>query len=335
MRVFFLFLLGVLLFALISQSLISIPLQLVYLNESVYLQAIESRRGDPALREMVIDWLAGSDSGPGLVGDPVLQYLDAQDREEMAGRILPAGWPEAQLARLATGALAYLNLEANAPVTSLDLEPLKNNITAHSRDMAEVVVSSWPPCTAEQLLGLAGEALNGSITEMPNCQPGQALQPVVVGLAQARIEQNAAQMPLFAELTAEEWQNPTWWPWYRIARSALPWVPFITLGLIALVFLFSVRSLRQAAQVTGWAALAAGIASIILVGVIVLLARWVTSGALALVPAFPAEGAEYVKSLFQMVERRFMLSGAIWSGLGTAAGAVLLLASRMGSRSAR
>ena len=124
-------------------------------------------------------------------------------------------------------------------------------------------------------------------------------------------------------------------PWYRIARSALPWVPFITLGLIALVFLFSVRSLRQAAQVTGWAALAAGIASIILVGVIVLLARWVTSGALALVPAFPAEGAEYVKSLFQMVERRFMLSGAVWSGLGTAAGAVLLLASRMGSRSAR
>jgi hypothetical protein len=325
--------LGFLLFLALIPALYTLPVERVLLQPEPYERAVALQQPDERMADWLVDGLTTETSS--LPGDLATQTR-WMERVALSNQILaslPDGWSAGQASRILRGALAYLNFESDVLDLQVDLVPLSNSWTAYSQNIASAIVSSWPPCSAELLLELSQRALQGDLTEVPYCQPGEFLQPLVEQVVAGGIRLTASALPQSLDIDALlGWKGePAWSPVYRVARTLLRFAPWLAAALLLLIGLLNGGERRApAAEITGQAGVFAGLTVLVLQGAGLLLFQPVARWLLGLADwALPNGWLDFLQAVLWTVLVRFSLSVALWAGFAVLLGFGLILLARV------
>jgi hypothetical protein len=139
---------------------------------------------------------------------------------------------------------AYLNQERDSASISLAL--LKTNMTGDAGVQAVLtLLKTQPDCTLDQIAGMAFAALQSQ--EIQFCNPPAELQPVLVPVIQLQMQVTASVLPDEIILIKAQSDPAQTDPRARlkIVRLFMRLSPILPIGLLLLVTLLAVRSLRN------------------------------------------------------------------------------------------
>lgn len=189
--------------------------------------------------------LARSLAGSGLQALPVdLQGLDEQDWEAFFRDLLPSNTLKIMGDQAIASTIDYLN--GRSPAALLSLSPLKERMANESGTQAVLdLMRTQPPCTFEELTHITLAILGGQ--KLSLCSPPEELYPVVIPLIQGQMKVLAATLPEQVILLRVDLETSHPDPRQRIevARLIMRLAPVIPLGLLLLLTIIIVRSLRD------------------------------------------------------------------------------------------
>ncbi len=298
--------------------------------------------GSGALQEIAIEVMleqvprGGEDLAAG-----ILDFLGRQRLDEMLSELLPAEWAESQVRANIESLYEWLDNDRLAPELSLDVQPLKDRLlSGGAEQLATTVVSSWPACGLEHVEILLREGIPRGELPAFLCQPPEPLRTTVIVVATDLVLRQVSELPSTVQLAEESPldTNPQELKEFKRslrtlrAFSRAGWLlPLSMLGLIVAV---AVRSWPQLLRWWGGSALAAGIGTFLMLGMVedtVEQAR--NSGPLR--TAFPGPFAEVIQDvidgLLDAVSGQLFVLGLLIAGVGLA---MLLVGVFLGRREA-
>jgi len=182
---------------------------------------------------------------------PFLQNLKAYDWEIIISSILPANELQTIAENILDQMFAYLNGETDS--VSVSLVRLKERLTGQAgQDVIRQLIAAQPPCTVEQLAQMAASMLGGG-EGMVICAPPEEILALLMPQLQNQLAALVTQVPDKAMIIKPSSQpaQPGGGPLgndpitaIRTVRLGLRLSPLLPLGLLLLVTLFGVRSLK-------------------------------------------------------------------------------------------
>lgn len=192
-----------LMFSLIPAAA-AIPAEKILFQPHPYLSALESSgwytQYPHLLMELVQGW-----SGwltPGLI--PMIQALFPPDQTEQIIRfIFPESWVREETEQLVTHfwGLAFSSTPGETPLT-LNFLPVKTRLRGEDgRALIQKAFQGLPTCTPQDLLTIAGFALQGKPDSPIRCRPPELLEPLVITGLQSILQAFINQLPDEVALT--------------------------------------------------------------------------------------------------------------------------------------
>jgi len=232
--------------------------------------------GSGALQEIAIEVMleqvprGGEDIAAG-----ILDFLGRQRLDEMLRELFPAEWAEAQVRTNIEGLYRWLDNDRPAPELFLDVQPLKDRLlSGGAEELATIVVSSWPACTLEHVAILLQEGIPRGELPAFLCQPPEPLLSTVIVVATDLVLRQVSELPSTVEFgeggstdtTPQElmdFKNSM-----RTLRSFSRAGWLLPLSMLGLIVAAAVRSWPQLLRWWGGSALAAGVGTFLMLGIV-------------------------------------------------------------------
>jgi hypothetical protein len=183
----------------------------------------------------------------------LLNGLSTKQWEALVIHLLPEDELQTMTESTLDEAISYFRGETDT--VQLPLAPLKARLTGQSgEELSALFLSSQPACTAEQQVQIKDTELNSAGVPLIICSVTSELQLQLSAELQRRLELISVELPETAiiikppspsmppgirRLLGEDWQAAL-----QKLSKGLPYAPLIPFGLLILLSLFAVRSLR-------------------------------------------------------------------------------------------
>lgn len=182
--------------ALLLRSLGSVAFQPGPLRRSVERRLLDSG----VLRLALTKGILSSSAGPAGGGDETLALIAANLAEEdwqAIGEIaLPDDWLRQQLEGIIGSFFAWLDSDELAPQLVLNVEPVKRRLLgAGTENIFEIMISSWPPCSPEQLQSIEDEFREAGGILLLGCAPPEPFRTVTMERASDALQNEARALP--------------------------------------------------------------------------------------------------------------------------------------------
>lgn len=267
-----------------------------------------------------------------------LMRLGAAEWKQILDQLITPDWVQGQADSIIRGVFAAFDSDAPEAMIHIELGTIKGRLEGEAGGrVVEVVLSSMPMCTPEQITQIGQDLVTGgSLEQLLICSPPPELSELIVPILRQELGTLADVLP--DEIVVEPssfgvyGESEDGFAFNRIRESAhwgsiLAFV--IAAGCLLFAFAFTVRSLREFFFWAGWPLLLAGlITTAISIGIR-------SSSALIISPLLnmtdmtilQPETLDFIGDLFQAVVRS-LLSGMLFISIGIAcAGAGLMIVS--------
>jgi len=182
---------------------------------------------------------------------PFMQNLKESDWETIISILLPANELQTITDNILNQMFTYLNGETDS--VSVSLVKLKERLTGQAgQDAIHQLIAAQPPCTVEQLVQMVASMLGGG-EGMVICAPPEEILALLMPQFQNQLAALVTQIPDKAMIIKPSSQpaQPGGGPLgnnpitvIRTVRLGMRLSPLLPLGLLLLVTLFGVRSLK-------------------------------------------------------------------------------------------
>ncbi len=254
-------------------------------NPDLYLRAFESQNlyeQVPALAAEALVFNASqnpcaensADCEPA-AGDisAYLAFISAEDWQGIIRAVVPADMLKVLTEDAFTSTFAYLNGESES--AEVTLTAFKTHLNGPSGIAALMqFLRAQPACTFQQMLEMGTSDLTGT-KHLTLCNPPQEALPVVEPLIRAELHFLAASIPdtfTLIPVGAEGKQNSI--AALREARALMSFSPLIPMGLLFLISVIAVRSLKDWLYWWGIPLLASGLLGLILAAMVHFIFLW-------------------------------------------------------------
>lgn len=268
--------------------------------------------------------LAASEIADSIARNPqenlALADLKKSDIQAILTGLITKDWAREQAESVIDQLFAWLDSDSGQPKILLSMTDLKARMAGPEGASALLkLVSSWPPCTEQELRSGAVAAATGNLSKLPLCKPPEAYMSQIQPLIDQAAAQSAASVPDSIDLAnpngvaqplAPE-DDPR--PRLRQVRTLAFFSPIIPALLFLGIAIFAVRSWKDLSRWWGLPLLAAGIVG----GVMSLFMLPVQDVVMSAI----GNGAPQLPSTFEDVLRGLL--GAVfqtvgwWVGLGS------------------
>ncbi len=226
------------------------------------------------VRSGVLTELLAPDLVKGVAGgERVFSSLTEDEMRNILRTVFPVEWQEAQARQLADQAYAYLFGSGAASGLTISLEEPRRLIAGSGGErVAQIIVRSWPACTADQI-----GALDASIEiapEMFGCEPPEPTASRVVKSLGAALRQLAVAAPAQINLGTEQGTGDALRSIHAVLETLALWMVLtLFVSTAALMFALALAA-RSFKAVLRWAGI-----------------TWMSGAALAIVSALAALAA--------------------------------------------
>lgn len=224
-------------------------------NPELYLRAFESQNLYERIPALAAETLVSTaaydpcaerptdcDKQGGLPG--YLKLISAEDWQSIIGAVVSPDMLKSLTEDAFTSTFAYLNGETeSAVITMTDFKAHLNGPSGFDAVMR--LLHSQPACTFQDILDMGTGDLSGT-KHLILCNPPEEMLLVVEPLVRAELQFLAASIPDTVTVIpagAEGMQNPI--TTLRVARSIMRFSPILPIGLLFLISVFAVRSLKS------------------------------------------------------------------------------------------
>ncbi len=334
--------LSVLLVFVSIPALFFLPAENIMFRASSYQKALIAQKFYEKVPGWATQLILGQSGLAGQIqGNPVLFGLNHENLEGIFRQLFPPEILEVQGDLIIQQVGSYLNFQSDELIILLDLRLFKERFNGPGRELiVQEILRSWPACSAEQLVVIAGSALMGNLASAPICRPPDEFMPLFENLASQMLGQFISGFPdqvyilssdqasqLMSAEVASRWQAI--WTLYRTTRFILRVTPLAVLFIVILILLFNVRSLKDSLSWLGWPILASGVLVIVFAGGILFsgnlagryLAGQLFSGA-------PEQVLNALVGAFIFVFARFSIWSILAGGCAILVGGILSILSR-------
>uniref|UniRef100_A0A7C4KGG4 Uncharacterized protein n=1 Tax=Anaerolinea thermolimosa TaxID=229919 RepID=A0A7C4KGG4_9CHLR len=322
-----------LMFSLIPAAA-AIPAEQILFQPQPYLSALESSgwytQYPHLLMELVHGW-----SGwliPGLI--PMIQTLFPPDQTQQIIRfIFPESWVREQTEQLVTHfwVLAFSSTPGEPPLT-LNFLPVKTRLRGDDgRVLIQKAFQNLPTCTPQDLLTIAGFALQGKPESPIRCRPPAVLEPLVISGLQSTLQAFINQFPDEVALTRAhplQGENPSTHGLFRSIRgflrvSVVSVVLFLTFG-----FFLARRNITHWVEWAGFPFYVGGLLGAVLSGLAGAGLRWFIEVIAVWLPGSVQEVFLFFGGVIYRVMDQFLLRTAAAEIICALLGLALILISR-------
>jgi hypothetical protein len=199
---------------------------------------------------------------------PAFEYLSNAEKAEILTLLLPDGWMQEQFNLLLQDFFAWVDSPEAVAQVAIDFQPLKAHLRTGGIDsIVEILVDSWPSCTAEGALRLERELLGGEAAPTEYCEPPEPMLSDLVRLASNSLIEQVNQLPerlqLFkgvdpAELLVFKDQ-------LRSLRAISFWGWFLPLSMLGVVMALVARGLDDLRRWWGLSLMISGLSTFLFV----------------------------------------------------------------------
>ncbi len=246
--------LAILLAVSLVPALVFLAVQKTIFNADYYTQVLNDQGFYEQIPNVVVESVQESlsksmpEQGAGI-------FFTLIPAEQLTGLIesaIPADWIESQVAANLQGIMDFINLRSTSLVVTLDLKPIKDNLsgTQGSRLMLDLL-SSFPACTVEQLNSIMASLQGGSGGQGSLCNPGMEdsaiLDPfmaVLIGQMTTNVPDAITFPPAGQDNLEEKIITSPVFQVYRFIRIGMWLTPWIALVIGLLILLISRKSPR-------------------------------------------------------------------------------------------
>ena len=277
------------------------------------------------------------DTGAGGGQMEFMKNLTRDDWERLIRTLLPQDLMQSMTEEALEQVFAYSNGETDSASMSLVL--LKERLASQTgRDVIELLVTAQPPCTEEELVQMNAR-VSGGEGEMVLCNPPKDRYSTLVSDMQNELAGLVAEMPDEAVLikpATDKVAGTDAGPFdqdpltvLRYIRLGFRFSPLLPLGILLLVTVFGVRSLKGWLRWWGIPMLIAGLISFG-IGIAALIGLdwvWVNHVAVRIPPYLSSGMSEIGRDLLNSVVRELSKSLMLESGALSLVGLAAILAS--------
>lgn len=209
--------------------------------------------------QFVVNQIADVDES-GLAAQIAAQ-LGSEGQQQLAVLILPEGYVRTQINLLVVQLFAYLNFEHEELTLYIDLREVRAQLNnSNSQQIARLLITSWPACGMDVIGQLAVLVLAPDLTNIPLCQPPEALQPPLIDVLGSLIGYAASSLPDRVDIAAGINLAGTQtdllrriFVYYRWGRWAFRLSPLVSAASLILLVLAAIRPLKD---LLGWSSAA-------------------------------------------------------------------------------
>lgn len=194
----------------------------------------------------------------------LLQSLDQEDWRDILITLMPADWAQTEAEAGLDDLFTFLDGQTETLELSLSLAPLKANLEGPQGELVLArLVEALPPCTEADLFNFILETLTTGSPTIPVCAPPAELLGENMQTLQFLLPLAAQQIPdtLSIQLTVADFEiahpeklagQSNLVLLYRQIKPAFQWSLAAAFGLLVLIAVLAVRSLRGLAFWWGW-----------------------------------------------------------------------------------
>jgi hypothetical protein len=199
--------------------------------------------------------------------------LPAENWETIFRALLPADVSQPMTEQAIISVFDYLNGKNES--ASLSLVNFKAHLTGPAGTEALLaILRAQSPCTIEQITQLTIGSLFGQSTEFILCNPSDELLNIFQPVLQGQLQAVAATIPDSVELTPNATSAKHPLDGLRGTRAIMRFSPLLPLGLLLLITILAVRTLRDWLWWWGIPVLLGGVFGIILAAAINPIFQW-------------------------------------------------------------
>ena len=261
---------------------------------------------------------------------PAFEHLSSMEKSEILEQLLPDGWIQDQFKVMIQDFFIWVDSSDAVPRVALDLQPLKTHLRTGGIDsIVEILVDSWPSCTAEGAIRLERELRSGEGAPTEYCEPPEPMRSDLVLLASnsliEQVNQLPDRLPLFQGIDSTD--ALVFKDQLRFLRAVSLWGWFLPVSMLGVVMALVVRGLDGLRRWWGLSLILSGASTFLLVLIINSsrpeLARGITGGLAgtgSLVQSIFVVGLEGLLSLALqrlLIQSLLLVIGglALWFGL--------------------
>jgi hypothetical protein len=268
-------------------GLIFYQLEYQLLQPETYINAL--RRGDlpNRLTRIVANELASNmEADPcvltpamcGRYGGPPVYFsqLSVQEWQQLINLVITPDWIADQAEVIIRGIFQVFEPGEAGLFVSVDVQPIKSRLRGDAgTQIIDLMLSSLPPCTPDQVSSL-GELLltGGNVEQLLECAPPPEIRDLAMPILAQQLETAVGELPnqinldleniIVTELTFGRDLDGL----RKLFHTGLLWSALVASASLLLALLFSVRSTRDIFTAIGWPVLTVGL--IAMVGSLVL-----------------------------------------------------------------
>lgn len=298
--------------------------------------------GSGALQEIAVEVLleqvprGGEDLAAG-----ILDFLGRQRLDQMLAALFTVEWAESQVRTNIEALYAWIDNDHPVPDFFLDIQPLKDRLlSGGAEDLATAIVGSWPICGPEQVEILLREGVPRGELPAFLCQPPEPLRTTVIAVATELVLRQVSTLPRTVEIGENNPLDTTPQELMDFKRSLRTLRAFsragwlLPLSMLGLIVAVAVRSWPQLLRWWGGSALAAGVGTFIMLGIVEATVEQARNSG-PLKTAFPGPFAAVLQNvidrLLDVVSGQLFALGFFIAGFGLI---MLLLGIYLGRRAA-
>ncbi|MCC6147594.1 MAG: hypothetical protein IT308_08515 [Anaerolineaceae bacterium] len=274
-----LILLSILLVASYIPALFFLPAERIIFRAATYQEALVAQGFYEKAPAWAVQFLLERSGLAGQIeGAPALAGLNREKMEGIFRQLFPPEVLEIQGALVIQQVWNYLNFQTDELEILLDLRAFKEHLNGSGRELIiQEILRSWPACTAEQIIIIAGSALMGNFENAPLCRPPDEFMPFFENIAsqitaqiiggfpdQVYLLSAGQQNQLLGAEQARQWGSV--WGTYRTARTALRIAPLAALFLSVIILLLNTRSFWKGLILLGTVLAVSGILVLVFAG---------------------------------------------------------------------
>ena len=315
--------LSILLGILLVLEVFSLVLKQTVLNPPFHTQIIEEQhivdKVTASLPGMLVKLIFPS----GSLGDSLA--IPADKLGKFLNQAIPEKWVVDQIDGWVPELIQFAESDQGSLEIRVDFSTIKQNLISQAAEITQSIMASMPGCTASQMLEYAKSVLSGKSTNFPFCLPAGPFEKLIQPIITASVSNFISGLPdHFVLGTISLDNNPALVPlvgglkWVRLLAQVHQFAPTLIFGLLLILLLTNLKSLRFALHGIGLALLGAGIGLLVIVYAITLYGRSLdlqTAFGIAIPLLDPAILTGYFEAIFKGVESMTLkLSAAL--GLG-------------------
>jgi hypothetical protein len=144
-------------------------------------------------RALLTEMLKEPEQGEGEAGTSLFKGVEPRDLDRISEMLLPAGWGKDQLVANLSHLYAWFDSDRLAPEITLDLEPVRLQLSGKADELAAVLLDAWPSCSTEQLARMGLAVLEGGDIEV--CEPPEPIRSALAALVADGVRQVGDSLP--------------------------------------------------------------------------------------------------------------------------------------------